>query len=60
MAQMASLAIRAGFSAMIVPRGAANQRKYKQKRGQHGAELYCSNCAVLQHYLTDLPFPRLC
>lgn len=39
MAQMAGLAIRTGFSAMIVPRGAANQRKYQQKRGQHGAEL---------------------
>ena len=39
MAEVASLAIRAGFSAMIVPRGAADQRKYKQKRGQYGAEL---------------------
>jgi hypothetical protein len=38
-AEMAGLAIRAGFSAMIVPGGAADQRKYKQKRGEHGAEL---------------------
>jgi hypothetical protein len=49
MAQVAGLAIRAGFSAMIVPGGAANQRKYKQKRGQYCAELHCSNCAVSQH-----------
>ena len=49
MAQMAGLAIRAGFSAMIVPRGAADQRKHKQKRGQYCADLNCSSCAVLQH-----------
>jgi hypothetical protein len=49
MAKVAGLAIRAGFSAMIVPGGAANQRKYKQKRDQHGSELQRSNCAILLH-----------
>ena len=38
MAQVASLAICAGFSAVIVP-NAADKREHKQKRGQNGASL---------------------
>jgi hypothetical protein len=49
MAQVAGLAIRAGFPVVIMPNGAADQRKHKQKRGQYGAELYGSNCAALLH-----------
>ena len=49
MAQMAGLAIGAGFAAVIVPRGTADQRKNKQQRGQYHAEFYGSDCAVLLH-----------
>jgi len=49
MAQMAGRAIRARFSAMVMPGAVADQRKYKQKRGQYGADLECSNCAVVLH-----------
>jgi len=56
-AEVAGLAIRAGFAAMIVPNTAADQRKNKQKRGQNCAELYGSNCAVLLHSQLTMPFP---
>jgi|CZKC01.1.fsa_nt_gi hypothetical protein len=59
MAQVASLAIRAGFSAMIVPNATADKRDHEQKRGQYGANLYRSNCPVLPHSERTLPFPRL-
>src|ERR1700689_1158391 len=49
MAQMAGGAIRAGFSAMIMPRGAADEREHEQKRGESCADLNGSNCAVLLH-----------
>jgi len=46
---MARLAIRAGFAAVIMPSGAANQRKHEQKRGKDNAEFCGSDCAVLLH-----------
>jgi hypothetical protein len=51
---MAGLAIRAGFAAVIMPDGAADQRKHEQKRSQYGAELYGSNCAVSVHSNTNI------
>ena len=58
MGQVAGLAIRAGFSAVIVPNTAADQRKNKQKRGYYGTELYGSNCAFLVHCLIKMPSRR--
>ena len=58
MAQVAGLAIRAGFSAMIMPNTAADQRKYEQKCGQYGAEPNRSNCALLLHSSIMMPSPR--
>ena len=49
MAQVTSLAICAGFAAVIVPNTAADQRKYKQKRRQHGTDSDSPNCPVLLH-----------
>jgi hypothetical protein len=49
MAQMAGLAIRAGFAAVIMPGGAADQCKYKQERGKYNADFCGSDCAVLLH-----------
>ena len=49
MAQVTGLTVCAGFATMVVPNTAANQRKYKQKRRQHGRDLNSSNCPVLLH-----------
>ena len=47
--KVARLAICAGFSAMVMPSGAANQREHKKDRGEYSAESKGSNCAVLLH-----------